>query len=69
MPWKWRYEDQSGAPVELPGRPAEAHPSQADAESWLGEHWRGLLEAGVDQVTLQEDGRDVYGPMSLHAPD
>jgi hypothetical protein len=40
--------------------------SQGDAESWLGENWRGLLEAGVDQVTLLEGDRKEYGPMSLH---
>jgi hypothetical protein len=27
--------------------------------------WRELLDAGVAQVTLFEDGREVYGPMSL----
>ena len=32
----------------------------------VGERWRSLLEAGVDQVTLLEDGTVVYGPMSLH---
>jgi hypothetical protein len=42
-------------------------PSQSDAESWLGEVWRELLEDGVDQVTLFEAGREVYGPMSLHS--
>ena len=26
--------------------------SQGDAESWLGEHWRSLLDSGVDQVSL-----------------
>ena len=26
-------------------------PSQSDAESWIGEVWRDLLEDGVDQVT------------------
>jgi hypothetical protein len=39
--------------------------SQADAESWLGENWRELREAGVAQVTLLDAGSPVYGPMSL----
>lgn len=69
MAWTWRYEDRHGAPLERPELPAEAFPSQADAESWLGEHWRGLLEAGVDQVSLCEEDRVVYGPMSLHPVD
>jgi hypothetical protein len=42
-------------------------PSQSDAESWIGEMWRDLLDDGVDQVTLFEGDREVYGPMSLHA--
>ncbi len=39
---------------------------QGDAETWLGEQWRNLLDAGVDQVSLLEDGRCEYGPMNLH---
>ncbi len=49
--------------------PHETFPSQSDAESWLGERWRALLESGVDQVTLLEDTRVTYGPMSLHPAD
>jgi hypothetical protein len=62
--WTWRYEDSSGAVVLAPGR-AESFPTQADAETWLGETWRELLEEGVEAVSLLEDGREVYGPMSL----
>ena len=65
--WTWRYESSDGAvlavaPVGVP----ESFPSQADAESWVGEEWRSLLDAGVDAVSLFEDERQVYGPMSLH---
>jgi hypothetical protein len=35
--------------------------------TWIGEIWRELRDAGVDAVTLLEDGREVYGPMSLQA--
>jgi hypothetical protein len=63
--WFWRYESASGAPVEADAVPSESFPTQADAETWIGESWRELLEAGVDQVTLLEDGREVYGPMAL----
>jgi hypothetical protein len=68
--WTWRYEDSTGAPVEpdASAPQAEAFPSQADAESWIGEHWRELLAGGVHQVTLLEDGREVYGPMGLSSP-
>jgi hypothetical protein len=41
-------------------------PTQADAESWVGEVWRELLDQGVDAVTLLENGSRIYGPMSLH---
>lgn len=65
MSWSWRYEQADGQPAEGAG-PAGGFPTQADAETWIGEAWRGLLEAGVDQVTLLEDDSEVYGPMSLH---
>ena len=68
MAWTWRYQDASGAPVDPPGGQPE-FPSQADAESWVGESWRELAEAGVAAVTLVEDDRVVYGPMSLHPAD
>jgi hypothetical protein len=66
MPWTWRYEKTDGAVVSSGDLPEAIFASQGDAESWLGENWRGLLEAGVDQVTLLEDDRQEYGPMSLH---
>ena len=67
MPWTWRYETSSGQAVQPEGVPAEGFPSQGDAESWLGESWRELLAAGVDQVSLLDGDREVYGPMTLHA--
>jgi hypothetical protein len=49
-----------------PGAPAPgSFPSQADAETFIGESWRELLAAGVDQVSLFDGDRKVYGPMSL----
>lgn len=42
-----------------------AHSNQSDAESWIGEQWRELAEAGVAQVTLFDGDRKVYGPMPL----
>ena len=68
MAWSWRYERASGEAIDnLPQAAAGARfPNQGEAESWLGETWRELLEAGVDQVSLLEEGRVVYGPMSLH---
>jgi hypothetical protein len=63
--WQWRYESAGGDQVEAEAFPVESFPTQADAETWIGETWRELLEAGVAQVSLMEDGREVYGPMAL----
>lgn len=70
MAWTWRYEDPTGAVVTPsdPAPTADGFPNQSDAESWIGETWRELLAAGVAQVTLLEDGREVYGPMGLSSP-
>ncbi len=62
MAWTWRYEASDGTPVDLPG---EDFPSQADAETFLGESWRELRDGGVHQVVLLDGGREVYGPMGL----
>jgi hypothetical protein len=62
-------EKMDGTPATARDLPRETFSSQSDAESWLGESWRALLDAGVDQVTLLEEGRAEYGPMSLHPED
>ncbi|MGH3498172.1 MAG: hypothetical protein ACRDP1_11990 [Nocardioidaceae bacterium] len=67
MTWTWRMETAAGESVDVPDLGVPTFPNRADAESWIGEGWRELLEAGVDQVRLFEDDREVYGPMSLHA--
>jgi hypothetical protein len=67
-PWWWRLEDADGGEVAVTGDLAEQRfASQADAESWVGEIWSDLAAEGVDGVTLFENDRRVYGPMSLHA--
>lgn len=66
MAWAWRFEKADGTEVTQSVR-AEEFPTQGDAESWIGEAWKELLEGGADQATLFEDGSEVYGPMSLHA--
>lgn len=65
----WRFEAPDGSAVALPEPPATTFPSQADAESWVGESWRDLVASGVEQVTLLRDGERVYGPMSLSPSD
>ncbi|MEO7235577.1 MAG: hypothetical protein ABIW80_09395 [Lapillicoccus sp.] len=62
--WTWELVDaqrQAMPDVAAGG----AFPTQSEAESWLGEEWRDLLEAGVDAVVLREGDAVVYGPMSL----
>ena len=66
MAWTWRFEKADGTEV-TPAVRAEEFPTQGDAESWIGETWRELAAEGVRAVTLYEDDRDVYGPMSLSA--
>ena len=69
MAWTWRYEGPDGAEVQpAEGAPtAESFPNQSDAESWIGETWRELLDAGVHQVVLLDGDHRVYGPMGLNA--
>lgn len=66
MSWSWRYERSDGNEIPQDGLPAGTFTQQGDAETFIGESWRELLAAGVDQVTLFEGERLVYGPMSLH---
>jgi hypothetical protein len=68
-PWWWRLENAAGDEVTTPDEDlaGQRFASQADAESWVGEIWSDLAAEGVDAVTLFEDERRVYGPMSLHA--
>ncbi|HYK68181.1 MAG TPA: hypothetical protein VEV45_09565 [Streptosporangiaceae bacterium] len=68
MSWTWQLEKEDGTVVVGRDLVKETWISQGDAENWLGEHFASLLNAGVDQVTLLEDGRVEYGPMSLHPP-
>ncbi|MFI0978638.1 MULTISPECIES: hypothetical protein [unclassified Streptomyces] len=66
MAWTWRFETAGGTEVQ-PAVEPEEFTTQGDAESWLGEVWKDLLEGGAAQVILSEDGTKVYGPMSLNA--
>jgi len=62
MSWSWRYERIAGSDGE---QRSQDFPTQSDAESWIGETWRELLESGVESVVLLEESRVVYGPMGL----
>jgi hypothetical protein len=60
MAWTWQLEPD----IEDADR-GGSFSSQSDAESWLGESWRTLADAGVVGVTLLHDGEKVNGPMPL----
>jgi len=69
MGWSWKYLRTDGSAADPGAELAAAggsFPSQSDAETWIGEVWRELLDANVDAVVLFDDERLVYGPMSLH---
>jgi hypothetical protein len=66
MAWSWRYEGADGKPVT---GPAETFGSQADAESWIGQTWRQLADAGVTTVVLVEGERVEYRMSLLPATD
>ncbi len=65
MAWKWLLESVAGETVEMGSAPDFS--TQSDAETWIGETWRDLADAGVTQASLFEADRLVYGPMSLEA--
>ena len=69
--WTWQLEDPTGAPVD----PAELGvevpvvDNQGDAESWLGENWRDLLERGIATVTLLASPEGGYVAWAIQAPE
>lgn len=63
MAWSWRGEGSEPAGT-LAGMVFD---SQAEAEAWLGDNYQTLSDEGVRAVTLFEEDRPVYGPMSLDA--
>jgi hypothetical protein len=63
--WTWTYFDADAAEMKGEALVTSGFPSQSDAESWLGEQWRSLAEAGVEAVILKHESVVVYGPMSL----
>lgn len=64
MAWSWRFADSAGEPVDVEEPVSELFPSRGDAESWLGENWREIRDAGVAQVTLVS-GEEPHYTMSL----
>ena len=47
QPWSWRLENKDGDEVSVDAEyAAQRFPTQADAESWVGEVWGDLAEQG-----------------------
>jgi hypothetical protein len=63
MSWTWTYEKADGTPTGT----SQEFESRSDAETWIGEAFGDLLDAGVDQVRLMDGETEVYGPMGLAA--
>ncbi|MEI2732356.1 MAG: hypothetical protein V9G08_10220 [Dermatophilaceae bacterium] len=61
--WHWALADDSGA--RAGDLDAPHFPTQAEAESWLGEEWPVLLDGGIVAASLYQGEVLVYGPMSL----
>lgn len=67
--YTWALLDAGGEPVTGEDLTTSQFPTQAEAEAWFSESWEELAQAGVAAVTLQRNGTDVYGPMSLEPAD
>ncbi|MFD7626213.1 hypothetical protein ACFV7Q_09220 [Streptomyces sp. NPDC059851] len=64
MAWTWRFETADGTET-TPAVTPEEFTTQGDAESWIGEYWKELLEGGTERVKLSDDsGTELYA-MSL----
>lgn len=61
MTWHWVPDRNPDDGTAL----GTTFPTQGEAETWLGEFYPDLLDAGVRAVSLYEADRLIYGPMSL----
>jgi hypothetical protein len=64
MSWRWKGEP-AVRDAGLDKTFNKTFPTQGEAETWLGEWYPDLLEAGVRAVSLYEEDRLIYGPMRL----
>lgn len=66
MSFLWRPESGSFSESDLAAAGLVHHfDSQEAAEDWLGVFYEDLLDQGVAEVSLYEEDRLIYGPMSL----
>ena len=66
MAWHWAADTRPGVRIDAQALGLDQRfLTQGEAESWLGETYPDLAEAGVTAVSLYDDDRLVYGPMGL----
>lgn len=69
MGYRWEAEPAAGAEIvddDLVGAGlGRVFDDQGDAELWLTDNFAELADLGVGSVSLFEEDRLVYGPMSL----
>jgi hypothetical protein len=58
--YSWLLHDAAGSDI----RRTESFSSKEEAESWMGEQWRSLLDEGAESVSLTVD-EDVLYRMGL----
>ncbi len=63
--WDWQLVDAGGRPMDQPMSPAFG--TRFDAEQWLGEQWRRLVEQGVASVVLRSHDAAVAAALPLRA--
>lgn len=54
--YHWVVHDAAGAEI----RRSEPFDSKEQAESWMGQEWKSLLDAGGESVFLLHDGTVQY---------
>lgn len=66
MAYRWVIASGDAAAGEALGA-GQPFDDQRTAEAWLSAFYQDLADAGVVAVSLYEEDRLVYGPMSLEA--
>jgi hypothetical protein len=61
--WQWLLLDDTGVELDRPSSPVFA--ARFDAETWLGEHWRGLSAQGARTARLLHEGEPVQPDVPL----
>lgn len=61
--WEWTLYDDAGDRLAEPVTPVFTN--QFDAETWLGEHWRSLANAGAATAQVLSGGHAAAAPVTL----